>query len=266
MDSSSFNKPIIEEYLIDINDFTIGKTLGIGAYSNVCLCTNNKTNITYAAKILIRQNDDENFSLRFYRELDILIKCKQPTIVKFLGYSLTDFEGTENPVIIMENAMGNLHDLTLSDFQKLTNTQRQIILIGVARGMMILHKNNVIHRDLKLDNILIDDDFHPLISDFGCSKVFELNRQKYQSIKPTTVVYRAPEVDSGEYDLKADVYSFGIIMFEVVTGMRPYPSKELKNSFSFMKKVKNDCYRPSFDNISVNPKTKDLHLKAFLSI
>ena len=129
------------------------------------------------------------------------------------------------------------------------NTKRQIILVGIARGMMLLHKHCVIHRDLKPENILLDSDFHPRITDFGLSKFFDPNHSMSQSMSESgTVVYMAPEVISSDhFNTKADVYAFGILMFEVVAGRRAYDDvlsgKKKLNEFQLKTKVQNG-FRP----------------------
>ena len=77
------------------------------------------------------------------------------------------------------------------------NTSRQIILVGIARGMMILHQHHVIHRDLKPGNILLDNDLHPHITDFGLSKFYESGRSMIQSQQCGTSMYMAPEIMEG---------------------------------------------------------------------
>ena len=112
------------------------------------------------------------------REVKILIFAKHPTIIKFYGYSKLDFQDETN--IIMELAKnGSLNDVisnaergNKSEFY--TNTAKQIIIVGISRGMKYLHDNQIIHRDLKAGNILLDDNFYPLITDFGMSKFFEI--------------------------------------------------------------------------------------------
>ena len=84
------------------------------------------------------------------------------------------------------------------------------MLISIARGMMILHQLHIIHRDLKAENILVDEDFYPRITDFGLSKFFDPYHSMSQSIKDSgTAIYMAPEViESDHFNTKADVYAF----------------------------------------------------------
>lgn len=108
-----------------------------------------------------------------------MIRRKNPTIINFIGYSFQDFMKQNNMTIFMDLAQnGSLESLlqkvkkSIADI-RYDNTIRQIILIGIARGMMHLHQHNVIHCDLKLGNFLLDSQFHPHITDFGLSKIFE---------------------------------------------------------------------------------------------
>lgn len=105
------------------------------------------------------------------------------------------------------------------------------LLIEVAHGISYLHSLNIVHRDLKLENILIDDDRHAKLADFGISKALstvETVKHTKQSMCIITIdlirclvgtsYYMAPEVTLGEqYGLKCDVFSFSFIMYEVLT-------------------------------------------------
>lgn len=104
------------------------------------------------------------------------------------------------------------------------NTTKQIILCGIAHGMMILHSRGVIHRDLKPDNVLLDSNYRPCITDFGLSKFVDSDVSQSQShAEIGTTAYIAPEViESNHYGPKADVYSFAILMYEVITGERAF--------------------------------------------
>ena len=140
---------------------------------------------------------------------------------------------------------GSLADL-LQQFRlgkidtKFNNTKRRIILIGVARGMMFLHQHNIIHHDLKPGNVLLDQNYFPHIFDFGCSKQYRKGDSMNQSQSYGTCIYMAPEVFEGtRYNEKGDVYSFGILMYEVVTNSIPYPLLQIgkMNAFLFSQKV-----------------------------
>lgn len=117
-----------------------------------------ETGKLYADKILKNPQKEEFLN----REIGILMLANHPTIIKFIGFSLRDFFNRDNVVLIMELAeKGSLSEV-LKQIQAgnipkdYTDTIRQIILIGVARGMKYLHDRNIIHRDLKPENVLLD--------------------------------------------------------------------------------------------------------------
>lgn len=213
-----------DKYSFDINDFEIIKNIKQGGFGVIKLVRHKITKEEYATKTNFIHIKAENKHF-ITREIRILIRIQHPTIIKFRGYSNIDFEGNKNFTIFMDYmGKGSLADL-INDEEKCLcpisydNTKRQIILIGIARGMMILHQNHIIQRDLKPENILLDINYHPRITDFGLSKKFDPYHSMYQSIKKSgTVSYMAPEVISGNnINTKADVYSFGVIMYEIIT-------------------------------------------------
>ena len=109
------------------------------------------------------------------REVKIMMNCQHPTIVKFIGYSILDFNEENNLTIIMELAKNGSLENIIKNIQRANgpknynNTTRQIILIGISRGLKFLHDRNIIHRDVKAGNILIDENLYPKITDFGLS-------------------------------------------------------------------------------------------------
>ncbi|KAK8853972.1 hypothetical protein M9Y10_016521 [Tritrichomonas musculus] len=244
------------QYLIDINDYRKEKLINKGGFGSIYLIKNFKTNQQYAAKVIQWSDENDTIQQTVEREIEILINYPHPTIVKFYGYSLSDFDGANNITIIMQLIkQGSLDDLLKNSQKSLApsdydNTARQKILIGIACGMMHLHQHRIIHRDLKPGNVLIDSDFHPIITDFGLSKVYEDDQRMNQSKACGTGYYMAPEIfTSRKYNAKVDVYSFGLIMYSVITDCFPYSTDEDKKlpNFQLISKIINENYRPKFN-------------------
>jgi len=158
----------------------------------------------------------------FMREISILSELKHCNVIKYLGTSICE---QNRKIIVMEYMeLGNLHDLLLStqlDFKILVKIAKD-----TADGMQFLHDNKILHRDLNSKNILLTRNQKGLlakVADFGLSR---------KKLEDTTLSYTmgqipwmAPEVlqVSKNYTQKADVYSFGILMWQMVSRQSPCP-------------------------------------------
>ncbi|OHS97377.1 hypothetical protein TRFO_36378 [Tritrichomonas foetus] len=104
-------------------------------------------------------------------------------------------------------------------------TEKSIVLYGVAFGLMVLHSRSIIHRDLKPENILLDENFHPRITDFDLSRKFTNNEKLTVDIG--TFLYTSPEeIKNEKYGYAADVYSFGLMIYELVTLRKPFEDEK----------------------------------------
>lgn len=217
-----------QRFLVNLDNVKFIESISSGAFGSVYLVQDKKTSQKYAAKV-INSSEAEQNKIMINREIGIMIRMQHPTIIKFYGYSLTDLEGKNRVTLLLQFAKNGSLMNFLNDVRNglveciYDNTSRQKILVGIARGMMYLHQHNVIHRDLKPGNILLDDNLEPHITDFGSSKFYTSGQSNNQTQSVGTSLYMAPEVIEGNrYNGKADVYSFAILMFEVVTDLVPY--------------------------------------------
>ncbi|KAK8896527.1 hypothetical protein M9Y10_014435 [Tritrichomonas musculus] len=242
-----------DRFRFDPKDYEKIKELNRGGCGIIYLVKNKHTGEELVAKInFINSSPDSNQSKYVQREINILIRVQHPTIIGFRGFSEKDFSDNNNIMILMDYMpKGSLADVLDQIGKSLKpdgfeNTQKQIILVGIARGLMILHSKRIIHRDIKPENILLDENYYPKITDFGFSKIVDPGNSSNQSAQLGTCAYMAPEVMNGvRYNSKADVYSFGILMYELITDSRAYQKELKKGRYPLQTKIQ-DGYRPEF--------------------
>jgi hypothetical protein len=156
------------------------------------------------------------------REVRSLMKFRHPCIVPLLGYDV-QIESKILRIVMPYIGPDSLESVLTSpeNHPWLSFTSKTMIIVGIVAGMCKVHCGNIIHRDLKPTNILLDPISHcPIIVDFGLSREQDVNVT--MTFDVGSPLYMAPELFIGEhYTNKVDVFSFGILLYEIVTGRRP---------------------------------------------
>ncbi|XP_065633378.1 serine/threonine-protein kinase 12 [Quercus suber] len=168
---------------------------------------------------------DEEKVKSFRDELALLQKIRHPNVVQFLG-AVTQ----SSPMMIVTEYLpkGDLRAF-LKKKGALKPTTAVRFALDIARGMNYLHENKppIIHRDLEPSNILRDDSGHLKVADFGVSKLMTVKEDRPLTCQETSCRYIAPEVyKNEEYDTKVDVFSFALILQEMIEGCPPFSAKQ----------------------------------------
>ena len=204
-----------------INDrYQIIKSIGEGGMANVYLAYDTILDRDVAVKVLRGDlSNDEKFVRRFQREALNASSLSHPNIVEV--YDVGDDNGQY--FIVMEYIDGkNLKDL-VKKRGKLTVTEVVDIMSQIADGLSVAHDSYIIHRDIKPQNIMILENGLVKITDFGIAMAMNATQLTQTNSVMGSVHYLPPEQASGKGStLKSDIYSMGILMYELLTGTLPY--------------------------------------------
>lgn len=204
-----------------INDrYEIIKTIGEGGMANVYLAKDTILDRDVAIKVLRGDlASDEKFVRRFQREALSASSLSHPNIVEI--YDVGEDDG--NYYIVMEYVPGKNLKQVLKKRGNLTVSEVIDIMLQITSAMGLAHDSLIIHRDLKPQNILIMDDGGVKITDFGIAMALNATQLTQTNSAMGSVHYFPPEQASGKGStLKSDVYSLGIMMYELLTGYLPF--------------------------------------------
>lgn len=173
-----------------------------------------------------RSSEQERLTIEFWREAVILSKLQHPNVVAFYGV-VQDGPGGTLATVAEFMVDGSLRSVLLRKDRHLDRRKRLIIAMDAAFGMEYLHSKNIVHFDLKCDNLLVNlkDPLRPIckVGDFGLSKI-KRNTLVSGGVRGT-LPWMAPELlngSSNKVSEKVDVFSFGIVLWEILTGEEPY--------------------------------------------
>ncbi|KDP29514.1 hypothetical protein JCGZ_19227 [Jatropha curcas] len=230
---ATFEKPLrkltFAHLLEATNGFSADSLIGSGGFGEVYKAQL-KDGCVVAIKKLIRvtgQGDRE-----FMAEMETIGKIKHRNLVPLLGYCKV---GEERLLVYEYMKWGSLesvlHDKTKGGYSRLDWAARKKIAIGSARGLAFLHHScipHIIHRDMKSSNVLLDENFEARVSDFGMARLVNaLDTHLSVSTLAGTPGYVPPEYyQSFRCTTKGDVYSYGVILLELLSGKKPIDPSE----------------------------------------
>jgi eukaryotic-like serine/threonine-protein kinase len=229
-----------------IFSYQIQKLLGKGGMGTVYLANRiDDFKKEVAIKVIPPFANSQANKDNFRRERQILARLEHPNIARILDGGTTE-NGT--PFLVMEYVNG----VPLNEFcEKLSLNERLILFQSVCKAVGYAHSNLIVHRDLKPTNILVTSDGTVKLLDFGIAKLLQANDFDFSgnitfSGNALTPEYASPEQINGEnITIGSDVYSLGVVLYEILTGSRPHDFKDKPLNEIMRMMTKNDPIPPS---------------------
>jgi serine/threonine-protein kinase len=221
--------------------FLIDKELGSGAMGTVYRATYEKTGQRVALKIMAPGVSSETAQARFEREGEILKQLDHPNIVRLFGVGRS--HGMR--YYAMEYIKGEPLDKVLQRRGKLT--WEEVVALGqqLCAALQHAHEQGIIHRDIKPSNLMLLSDGTVKLTDFGIAKDLDVTQLTAANCTVGTAAYMSPEQCRGDKDMnwKSDLYSLGVVMYELLTGKKPFQADAPMEMF--MKHIQSTFERPA---------------------
>lgn len=212
------NKPILKQR------YQIEKRLGRGAMGEVFLATDLQEQEPVAIKTISQElHDVEEVHKRFEREAHALSRLNHPNIIRYIDA----FTVQKRACLVMEYIGGGTLDDIIKTHDGLDDGIFKRLAVGIVEGLSAAHEAGIIHRDLKPTNILLTADQTPVIADFGLARMQDSSTMTATGAALGTLAYMAPEAFDPltKSDFRADIWSLGVIFFEMLTGHLPFSGK-----------------------------------------
>lgn len=208
-----------------IENYMLKEVIGSGQYGKVYRSINLKDDQIYAVKVI----KQEKFKLvskltEFtHNEIQTLSKINHPNIIRFVEILRT----TNNVYLIYEYCAGGTLEDMIKTRQKIPEPEALAIFEQMLNAFELLFSQNILHRDLKPSNILFSGPNQIKIADFGFCKQL-MGPEDLTHTMVGSPIYMAPEILRGyNYNIKADIWSMGVVLFEMLFGYCPYEDKTI---------------------------------------
>lgn len=204
--------------------YAVKYCMGSGGFAQVYAAIHKKTNCFVAIKMIPKEiKDDENHKTRIQREMEISASIQHPFIIDL--YEIIESE--KYIYIVMEIIRNGCLTNMLCEKGKLCESTAKHIFAQLATVLRFLHKEkNIAHRDIKLENILLDDHNNIRIIDFGLSKFIQ--KDHLTETLCGSPQYASPEILMGQkYGFEADIWASGILLYTLVFGIFPFASENI---------------------------------------
>lgn len=244
------------------NRYEIIKSIGHGGMADVYLALDTILNREVAIKVLKSDNASDEVSLeRFRREAQAATKISHRSIVEI--YDVGDDD--DSHYIVMEYVKGYTLKQLLKKRGAIAPREAVWMMKQLTGALLEAHKNGLIHRDIKSQNVLIKDDGTIKLADFGIALLHNSQQLTSKDSVLGSVHYLAPELVKGEAaSMQSDIYSMGIVMYEILTGDVPYKAdtpaavalKHLKNQVPDVRTI-NPSIPQSVSNIVIRATARD---------
>ena len=217
-----------------MENYIILEMIGEGAFGKVYKGQRKCTNQIVAIKKIIKKGKKEKDLQNVRQEIDVFHRLYHENIIQCLD----SFETNSEFCLVTELGTGQLYEIIQED-KKLPETQIKEIALQLCSALFYLHNNNIIHRDIKPQNILISSSGIIKLCDFGFARAID-NKTMLTSYKGTPL-YMAPELlKQYPYNKKADLWSLGVILYELYVGQVPFYANNL---YTLIHKITKDEIR-----------------------
>lgn len=241
-----------------IAHYKLQELLGEGGMGKVFKAYDTMDKKTVAVKVLNRDIEQSVDGIRrFIKEAEIGRKLDHPNIVKIYDAGRID----EARYLTMEFVEGITLKQLIREKSQLDITEAVRIAVQILEGLKVIHENDIIHRDIKSDNIMIEKNSSVKIMDFGLARTKGLTTIVNREQLVGTLAYMSPEQTIGKsVDFRSDIYSVGIILYEMIYGVLPFRGN---NEMELIMAIHNET--PSYSNDGGSPDERRKHINSIIA-